>query len=110
MDASTRAKISALATQAPIVLFMKGSPQFPQCGFSARACAILSQLGAEFAHVDILADDEVRRGAKEFSNWPTFPQLYARGEFLGGADIMAEMLASGELAACLGDSAQRRQH
>lgn len=81
----------------PILLFMKGSPDFPQCGFSARATAALKQCGAEFAYVDVLQDPEVREGIKKFSDWPTIPQLYLGGEFIGGSDIIVEMYQSGEL-------------
>jgi len=81
----------------PIVLYMKGSPQFPQCGFSGRAVQMLQACGAEFASVDVLADAEVRQGIKEFSSWPTIPQLYVKGQFVGGSDIMAELFQSGEL-------------
>lgn len=80
-----------------IVLFMKGSPDFPQCGFSGRAAQILQTLGAKYASVDVLADNAVREGIKEYSNWPTIPQLYIKGEFIGGSDIMMEMYENGEL-------------
>jgi len=80
-----------------IVLFMKGSPQFPQCGFSGRAVQLLQACGAEFAAVDVLSDPEVREGIKQYSNWPTIPQLYVKGQFVGGSDIMMEMYESGEL-------------
>ncbi|MEA3290938.1 MAG: Grx4 family monothiol glutaredoxin, partial [Pseudomonadota bacterium] len=80
-----------------IVLFMKGSPDFPQCGFSGRATQILQTLDAKFASVDVLADDAVREGIKQYSNWPTIPQLYIKGEFIGGSDIMMEMYQNGEL-------------
>lgn len=80
-----------------IVLFMKGSPQFPQCGFSGRAVQILQACGAQFASVDVLSDPEVREGIKQYSNWPTIPQLYVKGEFIGGSDILMEMYQSGEL-------------
>ena len=82
-----------------IVLFMKGAPDFPQCGFSAQAVAALRAVGAEFAHVNILADPELREGLKAYSNWPTFPQLYVDGELIGGCDIVVEMYHSGELKA-----------
>lgn len=86
----------------PVVLFMKGSAQFPQCGFSGRAVQILKACGVEnLATVDVLADANVRQGIKEYSNWPTIPQLYVKGEFVGGSDIMAEMYESGELKAML---------
>jgi len=91
-------KIRATVTENPVVLYMKGTPQFPQCGFSATAVQILKACGVEkFASVDVLADPEVRQGIKEFSNWPTVPQLYVNGEFVGGTDIMKEMYQSGEL-------------
>ncbi|TDI60116.1 MAG: Grx4 family monothiol glutaredoxin [Alphaproteobacteria bacterium] len=80
-----------------IVLFMKGSPMFPQCGFSATAVEILNRMGLEFKSVDVLADDNVREGIKAFSDWPTVPQLYVKGEFVGGCDIMREMYEAGEL-------------
>ena len=81
-----------------IVLYMKGTPQFPQCGFSSKAVQILKTLGAtQFAAVDVLADPEIRQGIKDFSNWPTIPQLYVNGEFIGGCDIMTEMYDNGEL-------------
>lgn len=81
-----------------VLLFMKGSPQFPQCGFSSTVCQILQQLGIEFKSVDVLQNAEVRNGVKEFSSWPTIPQLYVKGEFLGGCDIIREMYENGELA------------
>ncbi len=93
----THARISEIVNGNDIVLFMKGTPLFPQCGFSSRACAILDHLGVEFASVDVLQDAEVRTGIKEFSDWPTIPQLYVKGEFLGGSDIMMEMYEAGEL-------------
>lgn len=80
-----------------VVLFMKGSPLFPQCGFSSRAVAILEHCGVEFASVDVLQDQEVRQGVKDYSDWPTVPQLYVKGEFVGGSDIMMEMYEAGEL-------------
>lgn len=81
-----------------IILYMKGTPQFPQCGFSSRAVSILQSCGAkQFASVNVLEHDEIRQGIKEFSNWPTIPQLYIGGEFIGGSDIMAEMYENGEL-------------
>lgn len=81
----------------PVVLYMKGSPVFPQCGFSAAVVQVLSELGVKFKGVDVLADPEIRQGVKEFSNWPTLPQLYVKGEFIGGCDIVREMFQSGEL-------------
>ena len=80
-----------------VVLFMKGTPDFPQCGFSGRAIQLLRACGAEFATVDVLADDDVRQGIKQYSNWPTIPQLYIKGEFVGGSDIILEMYEKGEL-------------
>ena len=80
-----------------VVLYMKGTADFPQCGFSGRAVQILNACGAEFTSVDVLSDPEVREGIKQFSNWPTIPQLYVKGEFVGGSDIMMEMYQSGEL-------------
>jgi monothiol glutaredoxin len=92
-------RINTLVTTNPVVLFMKGTPMFPQCGFSSTACAILERLGVEdFASVDVLADPEIRQGVKEYSDWPTVPQLYIGGEFVGGSDIMMEMYQAGELA------------
>ena len=85
-----------------VVLYMKGSAAFPQCGFSGRAVQILKALGQEFTSVDVLSDPEVREGIKQFSNWPTIPQLYIKGEFIGGSDIMMEMYESGELKTLLG--------
>lgn len=84
-----------------VVLFMKGSPLFPQCGFSSRAVAILEHCGVEFASVDVLQDQEVRQGIKEYSDWPTIPQLYVKGDFVGGSDIMMEMYEAGELQALM---------
>jgi monothiol glutaredoxin len=82
---------------AKIVLYMKGTPQFPQCGFSARAVQLLNACGAEYASYDILQDPALRQGLKEYANWPTFPQLYVNGELVGGSDIMAELHQKGEL-------------
>ncbi len=80
-----------------VVLFMKGTPVFPQCGFSAAVVQILTHLGVKFKGVDVLADSSIRQGIKEFSNWPTIPQLYINGEFVGGCDIVREMFEAGEL-------------
>ncbi len=90
-------RIDALVNANDIVLFMKGTPLFPQCGFSSRAIAILDHLDAPYETVDVLADQEVRQGIKAYSDWPTIPQLYVKGEFVGGSDIMMEMFESGEL-------------
>ena len=94
-------RIGTLVTSTPVVLFMKGTPLFPQCGFSSTAVAILERLGVEFESVDVLADPAIRQGVKEFSDWPTVPQLYIGGEFVGGSDIMMEMYQAGELGALL---------
>lgn len=87
----------------PVVLYMKGSPDFPQCGFSANAVKILRACGAnDFFSVDVLQNPEIRQGIKEYANWPTIPQLYVRGEFVGGSDIMTELYQNGELKQMLG--------
>jgi monothiol glutaredoxin len=97
-----QAWIKETVTQHPVVLFMKGTAQFPQCGFSGRAVQILKACGVEnIVTVNVLEDGEVRQGIKEFSNWPTIPQLYVKGEFIGGSDIMNEMYESGELQSLL---------
>ncbi|MDA8362357.1 MAG: Grx4 family monothiol glutaredoxin [Gammaproteobacteria bacterium] len=80
-----------------IILYMKGTPQFPQCGFSGRSVQLLQACGAKFSSVDILVDPEIREGIKQFSNWPTIPQLYIKGQFIGGCDIMTELYQKGEL-------------
>ncbi len=82
----------------PVVLFMKGTPQMPMCGFSGQCVQILDYLGVSYKGVNVLADEEIRQGIKEFSNWPTIPQLYVKGEFVGGCDIVREMFQSGELS------------
>ena len=84
-------------TDNDVVLFMKGTPMFPQCGFSAAVVQVLTHLGVKFKGVDVLADNDVRNGIKQFSNWPTIPQLYVKGEFIGGCDIVREMAEAGEL-------------
>jgi len=96
-DNPANAQIQQDVTDNDIVLFMKGTPMFPQCGFSAAVVQILSQLGVKFKGVNVLESDEMRQGIKEFSNWPTIPQLYVKGEFIGGCDIVREMAESGEL-------------
>ena len=96
------ARIADLVKKNDIVLFMKGTALFPQCGFSSRAIAILDRLGAKYETVDVLQDPEIRNGIKEYSDWPTIPQLYVNGEFIGGSDIMTEMYQSGELQPALG--------
>jgi monothiol glutaredoxin len=95
------ARIQAEVTENPVVLYMKGTPVFPQCGFSARVVQILSHMGVPFKGVNVLEDMELREGIKSFTNWPTIPQLYVKGEFVGGCDIVTEMFQSGELAALL---------
>lgn len=102
-DANSR--IADLVKKNDVVLFMKGTALFPQCGFSSRAVAILDHLGATYETVDVLQDAEIRQGIKEYSNWPTIPQLYVRGEFVGGSDIMMEMFESGELQQLIGANA-----
>ena len=88
----------------PVTLFMKGTPVFPQCGFSARVVPILSHMGVPFRGVNVLENAEIREGIKAFSNWPTIPQLYVKGEFVGGCDIVTEMFQSGELATLLSEN------
>jgi monothiol glutaredoxin len=98
----TNEEIEQLVKSNEVVLFMKGTPQFPQCGFSQRAVAILRASGVDnFAYKDVLEDEELRQNIKEFSQWPTIPQLYIRGEFIGGCDIMMEMYQVGELRTLL---------
>jgi len=94
-----QARIEEVVRNNDIVLFMKGTPLFPQCGFSSRAVAILDHLGVKYESVDVLQDPEIRAGIKDYSDWPTVPQLYIKGEFLGGSDIMMEMFQAGELQA-----------
>ena len=94
---SATQRIDALVQSNDVLLFMKGTPLFPQCGFSSRAIAILEHLGTPFETVDVLQDQDIRQGIKEYSDWPTIPQLYVKGEFVGGSDIMMEMFESGEL-------------
>mgnify|MGYP002654546547 FL=1 len=101
-DANSR--ISDLVTANDVVLFMKGTPLFPQCGFSSRAIAILDHCGVTYETVDVLQDMEIRQGIKSFSDWPTIPQLYVKGEFLGGSDIMMEMFEAGELQQLMDES------
>ena len=93
----TDARISTLVNDNDVVLFMKGTPLFPQCGFSSRAVSILDHCGIAYESVDVLQDMEIRQGIKAFSDWPTIPQLYVKGEFFGGSDIMMEMFEAGEL-------------
>jgi len=102
---SSKEQIEEIVRDNPIVLFMKGTELFPQCGFSSRAVAILEHMQVPFKTVDVLQDPEIRQGVKEFSDWPTIPQLYVRGEFVGGSDIMMEMFESGELQQLVGATA-----
>jgi monothiol glutaredoxin len=102
-DANNR--IGEIVKSNEVVLFMKGTPLFPQCGFSSRAVTILEHLGVPFESVDVLQDQEIRAGIKEYSDWPTIPQLYVKGEFVGGSDIMMEMFKSGELQQLVGAEA-----
>ena len=97
MDTTVQDRIQQEISETPVVLFMKGSPVFPQCGFSAAVVQILSRLGVKFKGIDVLSDPEVRQGINEFSNWPTIPQLYVKGEFIGWCDIVREMFETGEL-------------
>ena len=97
MSNTVRDRIQQEVSSNDVLLFMKGTPVFPQCGFSAAAVGILSNLGVKFKAIDVLKDPEIRQGIKEFSNWPTIPQLYVKGEFIGGCDIVREMFQTGEL-------------
>ncbi len=98
------ARIADIVTSNDVVLFMKGTPLFPQCGFSSKAVSILDHLGVPFEGVDVLQDMEIRQGIKAYSDWPTIPQLYVKGEFVGGSDIMMEMYEAGELQQLLSES------
>ena len=97
MDPSTRQRIETLVASSPVVVFMKGKKLMPQCGFSNNVCQILNALAVPFETFDVLSDPEVRQGIKEFSDWPTIPQVYVQGQFMGGSDILIEMYNSGEL-------------
>lgn len=101
MSDDVQARIATAVGSADVLLFMKGTPLFPQCGFSSKAIAILEHLGVEYATIDVLQDPGIRAGIKEFSDWPTIPQLYVKGEFVGGSDIMMEMYEAGELTEML---------
>ena len=103
--ADPKEKIAEIVGANDVVLFMKGTALFPQCGLSSRAIAILDRLGATYETVDVLQDPEIRQGVKAYSDWPTIPQLYVKGEFVGGSDIMMEMFESGELQELLGAEA-----
>ncbi|MHC9084236.1 Grx4 family monothiol glutaredoxin [Luteimonas sp. RIT-PG2_3] len=108
LDTALRARIDALLQANHAVLFMKGSPQAPQCGFSAKAISALDAVGADYAHVDVLSDADIREGIKAYGDWPTIPQLYIGGELVGGSDIIVQMVNSGELHTALGLSAPDR--
>jgi monothiol glutaredoxin len=97
MDDSTRSRIEVLISSSPIFVFMKGSKLMPQCGFSNNVVQILHSLGVSFETFDVLSDMEIRQGIKDFSSWPTIPQVYVNGEFIGGSDILIEMYNAGEL-------------
>jgi monothiol glutaredoxin len=103
---SAQERIAEIVGKNDVVLFMKGTVLFPQCGFSSRAVAILDHLGVPFETVDVLQDQEIRAGIKDYSDWPTIPQLYVKGEFVGGSDIMMEMFESGELQALVSAKAE----
>ena len=108
MTDDTQTRIATAVNSADVLLFMKGTPLFPQCGFSSRAISILEHLGVEYATVDVLQDQGIRSGIKQFSDWPTIPQLYVKGEFVGGSDIMMEMYETGELAELLDEKGVAR--
>ena len=97
MEDATKKKIQALINDNEVLLFMKGTPDMPQCGFSAAVVGVLNQIGVEFMSSNVLQDQEIREGIKEFSDWPTIPQLYVKKEFVGGCDIIREMHENGEL-------------
>jgi monothiol glutaredoxin len=103
MDNPVFAEIQNRIDAAPVLLFMKGTPLFPQCGFSARVVQVLRHAGVPFASVNVLEEPEIREGIKAYSNWPTIPQLYVKGEFVGGCDIITEMYQTGELQTLLTD-------
>ena len=102
--ANVHDQIQKEITDNPVVLFMKGTPQFPMCGFSGQVVQMLDYIGAPYKGVNVLEDAELRQGIKEFANWPTIPQLYIKGEFVGGCDIVREMFQSGELVAHLAEA------
>ncbi len=108
LSADTRARIESILSSHEVVLFMKGSPERPQCGFSMKASSIVGGLVADYAHVDVLQDPEIREGIKVYGQWPTLPQLYVKGELIGGSDIIEQMSNSGELHELLGGTAPDR--
>lgn len=105
MDESTKNKIEEMIKSKKVFLFMKGNPMFPQCGFSARVVEVLQGMKADFGSFDVLSDESIREGIKEFSDWPTIPQLYVNGKFVGGCDIIEQMADSGELKKMFGPEA-----
>ena len=107
LDPALRSRIDSILNANRVVLFMKGQPSMPQCGFSAKAVGALQDLGVEFAHVNVLADQEIREGIKAYGDWPTIPQLYIDGELVGGSDILAEMFEKGELQTLVKDAAAK---
>ncbi len=110
MDNPVFAEIQTQIDSAPVMLFMKGTPMFPQCGFSARVIQILKHAGVPFKTVNVLENPAIRDGIKTFSNWPTIPQLYVKGEFIGGCDIVTEMYQSGELQTLLAEKGISQDH
>jgi monothiol glutaredoxin len=109
-DDAVFARIRQEIDDNPVVLFMKGTPMFPQCGFSAAVVQVLTNLGVKFKGIDVLTDPGLREGIKQFTNWPTIPQLYVKGEFVGGCDIVREMFSSGELQTLLDDKGIAHGH
>jgi monothiol glutaredoxin len=108
MEEATKERIQKLVDGHPIVLFMKGTKSFPQCGFSATVVEVIKRLDADFEAVNVLADPEIRQGIKDFANWPTIPQLYVRGKFIGGCDIVRDMFTSGELQPIVDEALGRK--
>ena len=104
MDDALKTRIEGILAEKPIVVFMKGTKSFPQCGFSATVVEVMKRLDADFKDVNILADAELRSGMKEFSNWPTFPQVYIKGKLVGGCDIVRDMYTNGELEPLVKDA------
>ena len=109
MDDAIKQRIDQDISSNDVVLYMKGTPVFPQCGFSATVVQVLSHLGVKFKGIDVLQDPGLRQGVKDYSDWPTVPQLYVKGEFVGGCDIVREMFQSGELETLLSDKGIERQ-
>jgi monothiol glutaredoxin len=107
MDDATRQKIQTLVDTHPVVVFMKGTKTFPQCGFSATVVEVMKRLGTDFHDVNVLADPAIRQGIKDFTNWPTIPQVYVGGKFVGGCDIVRDMYTSGELEPLVREATQK---